>query len=803
MLPSVQIQFEKKMERRVKGYSPLCTQALATVDKVAAFLAYTAFFGVLLASNFVNIPKWGVFGIGIGGAVAFGLISTVLQSVVKNRKEQQHAREDALSMAFGSSITPVGESELPSDQRFRTEKLQGERGQAPPPSTRTLRALADRYGLDVPAATASQILHNRDNPVHLGVQVSANKEANLNPENFERYQKTHAELSAGVVGPLFKEAGCQGMRIVTKKIFPAAWEVGLSESKRQLLDHWRFASVLLKLFIDKPFEATQQLVSAGEVGKENWIEKFGPVLEAMGKEIERLDFGNYVERRKQRLRLASKELIEACKQSPLQADATWTALQNTILNGLELLVKRDFTVEKREEVVEIEQTIATVLKLKRELAPRSSVDPCQTPTLVDKLWQTQVAALRKGLELCEGEAKQQKLAHFMRRTSHLPAISRRALYRQLLDRLDPIGYAQISEKREVLYFRRRLEALQPEQIDFKVLDDRIGHQSDMRAYAQKIGHPHLDSSTSLRQPLIFLKARLAEIELALQNNEEGALERLTQFHKREYAATIRYLMFQGKSRMALIREKTLLAGSPETLPLLSDDPESVQQKRVRRSHYKQILRQDLKTYQLERLGLGVGIPLITAAIAIAALFVKSRYASIALSGAGLLSIGVGLYGGSHVDGMLRRKRVLQMREHLYMHGGRRPVQGSEARRVKGVCDALGIDGELAIAHAVIHRERQSFSVGERLRGLFIQSSGQKRAARIAMWHAPYKEPVMAVIRAAARQHCQRESARQLIPYVDVKNRTEACRLLTPVYGLRNAKGKLAVWPPQTQGMSVV
>ena len=718
-----QKRFEAKMADQIKAYSPGKTQACEVAGQVAIFLAGATFFGLIFASNFVKVPKWATYGVGIGAPLSLYIVGGMLASSAQSRKERQHAREDAADMTFGPTLTPVGESELKQDYRFRTRKLQESQGQNPPPSTREIRRLADRLGLDIPSATAAQILHGEDNPIDTGVQVYANKRDHLNPKKFKQYQKSYDVLRASTTGTLFVEAGCRGIGIPIKPAKPAPWEKDLSQEKQQLLEEWRKLCCYLKLYSETPCEATQSLVTRVEVEKEDWIERFVPALQAMHREFKELDFTDYVERRKQRLRVAGKALISLWRDSPVRDKMDVFPFINICCKSL----TKNFTIVNEAEVVELEQAIDTALKLKRELSPRSRIDPCPEPTLVDKQWETRVAALKKAFVSLEREAKKQKLKRYIAKVSDLPEEKDRLLlYMQLACRLDP-DYPSLSSKKDALHFRLRLESLNIDKIDFNVLDEVIGvrEKLDLRSYAKKSGHPKFASYTSLREPLRLLQQGLILLETSLQKEEEGAIKRLVQFQQLEFAETNRYLMFEGKSRLRLGFERPVLTGSLGTR-VLSDDPKPVKAlKTVQRAHYKRLLSYDGKIHKVQHLGVGVGLTLLTLAISITALFIKNRYASIALSGVGLLSVGGMLYAESYVGKMLKKKRVLQMEEYLHIHGSR-PVQGRVARDVKRDCACLGIDGEAAVAHAIVHHKRKGLSKVDRMRGKFLKKSEAPR-----------------------------------------------------------------------------
>ncbi len=410
--------------------------------------------------------------------------------------------------------------------------------------------------------------------------------------------------------------------------------------------------------------------------------------------------------------------------------------------------------------------------------------------LSQSVWRPDVEKARRNLKAMEARAKKQHLERFVSLVSKLPEESvRRIRYGNLLEALDPELYQNLKHRKNARPFRMALESLDSEKIDFAILDRLMSQPiPGMKTYAQAVGHHQFAESPSMHRPFLSMQLMLDDIERAFKNNEPDASKLLNQFLRREFAATNYYLNSGGQSHLRNAFAHKKLEPYVEAEPLVGDPPAVAGQKRIKEVHYGALLAYDKKIHKIQTLGLGVGFQLLSTAIMVAAIFVKHRYASMALNGSVFLLVGGNMCGESRVGDWLKKKRTMLMREYLHKKGVG-SVQGKEARRVKRDCDRLGIDGESAIADAIIGRkERDRLSWTDRLRGKFITPTASREASqlapRITAWASKNgkkgENPVLETIRAALRQN-QSEPAKALAPYAENPGRA---RNLIKLYSRR-------------------
>jgi|GEM_PF-4043503 len=911
MAVHAQIRFEGAMSASIARYSPRATRAWDVAGKVAIFIAGCTFFGLVFTSNFVKLPKWAMYGLGLTVPLVIGVVGALFKSKAKERQEEQNSREDALLMTFGRTIDPVGESRLNNDFRFRTCKLQMDSGQQPPLGNRELRKVAEKYHLDVPVPTAAQILHGVDHSAELQAKALQNKESNLNPENYQKYLANRDRLLRGGGGPLFKVSK-------TKVREPKFWEIylpveiqGMLKQWRLLCDYWNLRSVLpfkpaIELFEKLPRNLRRPALLTDSWDNNpsfysEWSQEFCRVLSVMQQEYEKL-VDDYIKGRHERLVLAYRELakiapdehapekriakmrselkslevdskleslryllseISFIKEAPerlerlrvllnsiaretnaLDNEALVAALNNLdvekidgeildsqmnldmqayaahikhpefsdyhshhkplkalseMLDDIEEAHKRGDDVLKRLNRFELNEMGITKRSLKRQLPSEvdSNDEACALDQKIDQVlqwkhqalqskhqlleksqnstWQTRLGKFRKDLKALEVHAKKQHIERLLSAVSLLSEERvRMTRYRSILQDLNPQLYQVLKEKKNARPFRTALESLDLEKIDFGILDRLMSKPiPGMEAYAKAVGHPRFARLNSMHWPFLIMQNMLNDIELAFKNNEPDAWNQLKQFQVRELKATNHYLNSGGKSHLKNAFSHKKLESYVEAEPFFDDAKAFAAHKRVKRAHYGRLFAYDEKIHKIQMIGLGVGFQLLTTAIMVAAIFVKHRYASMALNGSAFLLVGVNLYGESYVSGLLQKKREMLMTEHLYKNGVGL-VQGKEARRVKHDCDRLGIDGESAIARAIICREEgKELSLTDRLRGKFIESKARKEAKvmvkQLTKDRKKGEKPVFDTIQAALAKN-QTEVARHLAPYAENPSR---------------------------------
>lgn len=81
----------------------------------------------------------------------------------------------------------------------------------------------------------------------------------------------------------------------------------------------------------------------------------------------------------------------------------------------------------------------------------------------------------------------------------------------------------------------------------------------------------------------------------------------------------------------------------------------------------------------------------------------------------------------YIDRILKEKQTLKLREKMWRNPKAHKVHGIEARRVQRKLDALGVDGERAVAAAIVLRnEHEPLPLLTRLEGRFLGTRLGKR-----------------------------------------------------------------------------
>ncbi|MCH9610274.1 MAG: hypothetical protein S4CHLAM81_13290 [Chlamydiales bacterium] len=647
----VQANFQRKMAASSAAHSTTVTKVAAVAARICYLLAGVTLYGLLLSSNFVALPKWALYGVGIGAPILLFVFGSKLSFVAKSREAFYRAFQDG---SDGKLHMRLNENQLDLDGRFASKEQQKKSDQLPGQSLADLRGCADRYGIDLPLGTAAQRLHGLDQPIDRSAAVYRNRRLLRSKEGFVKYQKKFFKISGGGAGPLFAKAGYSQAQIVTKK--PPA---GMTNPLER--EHFRLDRLYMVFGRHAPPLAATEKDRIDQINE-------------MREELAQLDMARYIENRQQRLAQLEPDMV----------------LPNT--------------------PYELEKAIADSLAKRRELHPRAACDPNSRPTQYDQRFEVQKERLLGSAQALEKTLKSYLLKRMISQVSQLESSEDRASAYKALYKT--ISGQEVDE--EPLFLRRLIDRVNLDDVSLDQLEQ--GYPLKTKKLSKKLGFDKEQTAASI----------FAWVFSSIGNLEE--VQELRTFRSETFAAVAHFVSTgRGRSRLRMTLEKSELdLPAWDSVALESDSCKMRTYKRRNWEHYQQAIRLDSKIYKVDKIGYGAILTLLTSATLIASLFVKHRVASIALNSFGItLSVGT-FVGQSHINSLLKKKRVLLLREHMEKAAHNRPL-GRFAQQVRRDCDRLGIDGNLAVAHAMIYNKRWSptVPVKERLRGFFIESSGAK------------------------------------------------------------------------------
>lgn len=182
------MRIENRIDLAIKNYSHNRAQACEIASKVTLFIAVSGFFSLMILSNFVPVPKWVRFGIGLAAPIPFGLIGMALHARATERKAINNQVIE--SKQIHSLKLPLSAGEAKRDPRLKSSYLFGISKKVPP-TAKDLLDVVNRYDLEASPLSITSKFHEEDSTFFskLKDKIEENKLKNLNRENFIKYNE--------------------------------------------------------------------------------------------------------------------------------------------------------------------------------------------------------------------------------------------------------------------------------------------------------------------------------------------------------------------------------------------------------------------------------------------------------------------------------------------------------------------------------------------------------------------------------------------------------------------------------------